>query len=195
MPLARPARRVCPRLISNSDAYGSSAVIDRSPLCRGSIRDSGDSPDARSAGRCHRHTTRTAPGLRIIDQIRTSDGTSRPLPACTPHGDTGVSDRESLIDVIGHLHQIGWQLRFGEHIEARQQAEESRGGPPLTEAETEEMREVFSGILVLVSDEEFYDLGGCVRHRQPLAEECVGVRGGVGGEVMPQFPFPMRSSR
>ena len=170
-------------------------MIDRSPLCRGSIRDSGDSPDARSAGRCQRHTTRTAPGLRIIGQISTSDGESRPLPACTPQGDTGVSDRESLIDVIGHLHQIGWQLRFGEHIEARQQAEESRGGPPLAEAETEEMREVFSGILVLVSDEEFYDLGGCVRHRQPLAEECVGVRGGVGGEVMPQFPFPMRSSR
>ncbi|MFI5489197.1 AbiV family abortive infection protein [Micromonospora echinaurantiaca] len=70
---------------------------------------------------------------------------------------TGVSDRESLVDVIGHVHQIGWQLRLGEHIEAKQQAEEARGTPPPTEAEIEEMREMFSGIPGLVSNEEFYD--------------------------------------
>jgi AbiV family abortive infection protein len=70
---------------------------------------------------------------------------------------TGVSERESLIDVISHVHQIGWQLRLGEHIEAKQQAEESRGVPPRSEAEIEEMREMFSDVPVVASDEEFYE--------------------------------------
>jgi hypothetical protein len=39
---------------------------------------------------------------------------------------TDVADRESLLDVISHVHQIGWQLRLGEHIEATRQAEEAR---------------------------------------------------------------------
>ncbi|MEU5565479.1 AbiV family abortive infection protein [Micromonospora musae] len=69
---------------------------------------------------------------------------------------TGVSDRESLVDVISHVHQIGWQLRLGEHIEAKQQAEEARGTPPKTEAEIEEMREMFSGFPGPTLDEEFY---------------------------------------
>ncbi|MTK03172.1 AbiV family abortive infection protein [Micromonospora sp. CP22] len=70
---------------------------------------------------------------------------------------TGVSDRESLIDVINHVHQIGWQLRLGEHIEAKQQAEEARGVPPRTEAEIEKMRDIFSRLPGRAADEELYD--------------------------------------
>ena len=70
---------------------------------------------------------------------------------------TGVSDAESLVDVISHVHQIGWQLRLGEHIEAKQQAEEARGVPPITEDEIEERRRLYSGIPGLAFDEEFYD--------------------------------------
>jgi AbiV family abortive infection protein len=56
---------------------------------------------------------------------------------------------EGLADVIDHVHQIGWQLRLGEHIEAKRQAEEERGHPPATDQEVEEMR----GILARVDDE------------------------------------------
>lgn len=70
---------------------------------------------------------------------------------------TGVSDREFLIDVLSHVHQIGWQLRLGEHIEDKQQAEAAREVPPMSEAEIEEMREMFSDLPVLASDEELYE--------------------------------------
>lgn len=70
---------------------------------------------------------------------------------------TDVPGRQSLAHVISHVHQIGWQLRLGEHIEAKQQAEEARGVPPMSEAEIEQMREMFSDLPVLASDEEFYE--------------------------------------
>jgi AbiV len=68
---------------------------------------------------------------------------------------TDVADRESLLDVISHVHQIGWQLRLGEHIEATRQAEEAREVQPRSEAQIEEMREMFSGIPE--PDEAFYE--------------------------------------
>lgn len=43
-----------------------------------------------------------------------------------------MADEESLRDVISHVHQIGWQLRLGEHIEAKRQAEQERGQSPAT---------------------------------------------------------------
>lgn len=46
---------------------------------------------------------------------------------------TGVADEESLRDVIAHVHQIGWQLRLGEHIEGKKQDEQEAGVPPATE--------------------------------------------------------------
>lgn len=50
----------------------------------------------------------------------------------TEHGEVltpdGASDEESLREVIGHVHQIGWQIRLGEHIEAKGQAEMPHDG-------------------------------------------------------------------
>jgi AbiV family abortive infection protein len=43
-----------------------------------------------------------------------------------------VSDKEWLSDVIRHVHQIGWQLRLGEHIEARGQEQWAETIPPAT---------------------------------------------------------------
>ncbi len=42
---------------------------------------------------------------------------------------TDVADEEALRDVIAHVHQIGWQLRLGEHIEGQRQDEKERGIP------------------------------------------------------------------
>lgn len=44
---------------------------------------------------------------------------------------TDVADEESLGDVISHVHQIGWQLRLGEHIEGTRQDEQEQGSPPM----------------------------------------------------------------
>jgi AbiV family abortive infection protein len=46
-----------------------------------------------------------------------------------------AADGDSLADVIAHVHQIGWQLRLGEHIEAKLQAREERGVLPSSESE------------------------------------------------------------
>lgn len=69
---------------------------------------------------------------------------------------TDATDRDSLVHVINHVHQIGWQLRLGEHIEAKQQAEEACGVPPGSGAEIEEIK-MFSHLSVLASDEESYE--------------------------------------
>jgi AbiV family abortive infection protein len=42
-----------------------------------------------------------------------------------------VADEEALRDVIAHVHQIGWQLRLGEHIEGKRHDERERGFPPM----------------------------------------------------------------
>ncbi|WP_205304850.1 AbiV family abortive infection protein [Nocardioides sp. 616] len=43
-----------------------------------------------------------------------------------------VADEEALRDVIAHVHQIGWQIRLGEHIEGKRQDEQVAGMPPAT---------------------------------------------------------------
>lgn len=68
-----------------------------------------------------------------------------------------AADRESLSEVIIHVHQIGWQIRLGEHIEAKSQAEEMRGALPMSEIEIEEMREMISDVSPSASDEEFWE--------------------------------------
>jgi AbiV family abortive infection protein len=70
---------------------------------------------------------------------------------------TDVTDRESLADVIGHVHQIGWQIRLGEHIEAKEQAEGARAALPASEAEIEEMRELHLRIATLDLDDGYYE--------------------------------------
>lgn len=59
---------------------------------------------------------------------------------------TGVGDLETVRVVISQVHQIGWQLRLGEHIEAQAQEEAARDVPASDEAEIEEMRAVFRSI-------------------------------------------------
>jgi hypothetical protein len=60
-----------------------------------------------------------------------------------PQGDVltpaGVPDGESLRQVIAQVHQIGWQLRLGEHIEAKRQHEAAGAVPPAREAEIERL--------------------------------------------------------
>jgi hypothetical protein len=41
-----------------------------------------------------------------------------------------VADEDALRDVIAHVHQIGWQIRLGEHIEGKKQDEQEAGVPP-----------------------------------------------------------------
>lgn len=59
----------------------------------------------------------------------------------------GVADEESLADVIRHVHQIGWQLRLGEHIEAKGQESLAAAVPPASDEDMEGMRELLSGVL------------------------------------------------
>ena len=49
-----------------------------------------------------------------------------------PMAPTDVTDTESLRELIGYVHQIGWQLRLGEHIEGRGQDEREGGSPPMS---------------------------------------------------------------
>lgn len=51
-----------------------------------------------------------------------------------------VADEEALRGVIAHVHQIGWQLRLGEHIEGKRQDEQEAGLAPSTDEEVDWMR-------------------------------------------------------
>ena len=55
----------------------------------------------------------------------------------TPHG---AADFDAVRAVIGHVHQIGWQLRLGEHIEGRRQEKRARDVSPASEEEIERTR-------------------------------------------------------
>lgn len=59
----------------------------------------------------------------------------------TPGSDT---DEESLRQVINHIHQIGWQLRLGEHIVAKAQEQSVQAIPPATAEEIARMRRVLT---------------------------------------------------
>lgn len=54
-----------------------------------------------------------------------------------------IADADAVRAVIGHVHQIGWQLRLGEHIEGKRQLEQTRDVPPATEAEIADRRRLF----------------------------------------------------
>lgn len=53
-------------------------------------------------------------------------------------------DRDSLRELINHIHQIGWQLRLGEHIVARGQEESSRAIPPAEAEDVARMRQTLT---------------------------------------------------
>lgn len=54
-----------------------------------------------------------------------------------------IHDEPSLRTVISHVHQIGWQLRLGEHIEAKSQAESAAATLPASEADIEQARQLY----------------------------------------------------
>lgn len=57
-----------------------------------------------------------------------------------------VEDTETVRAVIGHVHQIGWQLRLGEHIEAKSLEDATLGVPPATDEEIEEFKAMLERI-------------------------------------------------
>ncbi|OBK90566.1 AbiV family abortive infection protein [Mycolicibacter sinensis] len=57
-----------------------------------------------------------------------------------------AADEQSLREVLAHVHQIGWQLRLGEHIVARQQEESVRAIPPASEEDIARFRDAVSGV-------------------------------------------------
>ncbi|MEV7646715.1 AbiV family abortive infection protein [Arthrobacter sp. NPDC089319] len=59
---------------------------------------------------------------------------------------TEVADADAVRAVIGYVHQIGWQLRLGEHIEGKRQRSQQEDVPPATEDEIERMRHVMRGV-------------------------------------------------
>ncbi|RAU92883.1 AbiV family abortive infection protein [Mycolicibacter senuensis] len=60
-----------------------------------------------------------------------------------------AADEHSLREVIGHIHQIGWQLRLGEHIVATQQEQSVQAVPPASEEEIARFRDLLSGVDVV----------------------------------------------
>ncbi|WP_218682634.1 AbiV family abortive infection protein [Microbacterium sp. BF1] len=53
---------------------------------------------------------------------------------------TSDVDAETVREVVGYVHQIGWQLRLGEHIEGKQRLESERDIPPASEDEIADMK-------------------------------------------------------
>lgn len=68
----------------------------------------------------------------------------------SPDGDPvtpeGVADVDAVREVIGHVHQIGWQLRLGEHIEGKRRLETEQDVTPATEEEIQDMRRILLGV-------------------------------------------------
>lgn len=58
----------------------------------------------------------------------------------------GVPDGDAVREVIGHVHQIGWQLRLGEHIEGKRRLETEQDVPPATDHTIREMHRILRSI-------------------------------------------------
>ena len=68
----------------------------------------------------------------------------------TPTGDPitpqETADADAVRAVVGQVHQIGWQLRLGEHIEGKRQLEQHRDVPPASEEEIEQTRSLMRSV-------------------------------------------------
>src|SRR5699024_6005923 len=64
-----------------------------------------------------------------------------------------ASDPDAVRAVIEHVHQIGWQLRLGEHIEGRRQEDQESSVPPATEEEIGEMRRLMRRVDLEIAEE------------------------------------------
>ncbi|MFD5213117.1 AbiV family abortive infection protein [Microbacterium sp. NPDC058345] len=74
----------------------------------------------------------------------------------SPQGDPvtpeGVADVDAVREVLGHVHQIGWQLRLGEHIEGKRRLETEQDVPPATEEEIQNMRRILRNMDQAMAD-------------------------------------------
>lgn len=52
-------------------------------------------------------------------------------------------DRDAVAAVLQRVHQIGWQLRLGEHIEAKALGRRAAGTPPMSLEDQQEFRSLF----------------------------------------------------
>lgn len=51
-----------------------------------------------------------------------------------------AADSDAVRDAIGHIHQVGWQLRLGEHIEGKRRRQAEEDVPPASDEEIARMR-------------------------------------------------------
>lgn len=89
-----------------------------------------------------------------------------------------AADEHSLREVIGHVHQIGWQLRLGEHIVAKQQEQSVRWVPPASEEDIVGFRELISGIDGIAASE--------------VDRNCEELRGGKPAGVLNNDAYRLR---
>ena len=87
-----------------------------------------------------------------------------------------VSDDAALREVIAHVHQIGWQLRLGEHIEGKRQDEKAAGLPPLNDDDL--------AWLAVDESEELDDVA-----KEFRADLQRSLREGVPGESLPNAAY------
>lgn len=71
-----------------------------------------------------------------------------------------TADADAVRDVIAHVHQIGWQLRLGEHIEGKSRLQREEDVPPASEEEIERTRDLMKGIDAELAD----DMAESMRH-------------------------------
>ena len=80
---------------------------------------------------------------------------------------TDVDDEAALREVIARVHQVGWQLRLGEHIEGKRQDDREAGTPAMTDEDTSWLDAVET------ADEEV---------RKTLSEVNASLKKGIPGE-------------
>lgn len=74
----------------------------------------------------------------------------------TEHGDPAIpqeiADTEDVRKVIDHVHQIGWQLRLGEHIEGKKRLEYEQDVSPASDEEIENARALIRNLDTEISE-------------------------------------------
>jgi hypothetical protein len=88
-----------------------------------------------------------------------------------------VGDEADVREVVGHVHQIGWQLRLGGHIEAKKQRDSSAAVPP----ESEKHIEWLGALMKSVNPE--YELDG---------ETAASMRAGTPGKTLSNEAYRLK---
>ena len=63
-----------------------------------------------------------------------------------PIAPAAAADADAVREAIGYVHQIGWQLRLGEHIEGKRRLDRERDVPPASEDEIASMRKSLGSV-------------------------------------------------